>query len=153
MSTRSCIAQKTANGYEAVYCHWDGYPAYTGNLLLEHYKSSELVKELLSHGDISVLGPSIGQKHDFNNRPEDETTYYHRDRDEEWTSVQPRNHATVASLREWAEGCGCEYLYLWRHDAWYYAHRGPQYFGLSDGSPLSDFMILTKRITEPEAAR
>ena len=150
MATRSCIARKTQNGYEAVYCHWDGYPAYTGNLLLEHYKSSELVKELLSHGDISVLGPSIGQKHDFNDRPDEVTTFYHRDRDEEWTSVKPRNFDRVNGLKLWAEMCGCEYLYLWQHDAWYYACRGPQMFGLSDGSPLSRLKQLTKRITEPE---
>ena len=138
-------------GYEAVYCHWDGYPAYTGNLLLEHYKSSELVKELLSHGDISVLGPSIGQKHDFNNPPDDETTYYHRDRGDKWTSVKPRFFFNVTALKLWAESCGCEYLYLWQHDTWYYASRGPQMLGLSDGSPLSKLKKLTKRTTEPEA--
>ena len=34
MATRSNIAYKTAEGkIRSVYCHWDGYPAYNGEVL------------------------------------------------------------------------------------------------------------------------
>jgi len=30
MSTRSCLAYKTKEGWEGTYCHWDGYPTNRG---------------------------------------------------------------------------------------------------------------------------
>lgn len=35
MSTRSCLAYKTKDGWEGVYCHWDGYPTNRGKQIWE----------------------------------------------------------------------------------------------------------------------
>ena len=38
MATRSTIAMKTEDGkVRAIYCHWDGYIAYNGKMLIGEY--------------------------------------------------------------------------------------------------------------------
>ena len=43
-----------------------------------------------------------------------------------------------------------EYFYLFADGVWKSAARGPQYFGLSDGSPFSDLRPLPQEISDPE---
>jgi len=61
MATRSMIGmvQPDGNTIKAVYCHWDGYPAYVGNVLKHHYNSEDEVVALLDCGDISSLGDTL----------------------------------------------------------------------------------------------
>lgn len=35
MSTRSCLAYKTKDGWSGTYCHWDGYPTNRGKQIWE----------------------------------------------------------------------------------------------------------------------
>lgn len=80
MSTNCDIAQKTDDGkVRVIYSHWDGYPQYVGKMLLEHYNVQEKIEALLNFGDMSILEAT----------PEG-STFYHRDRGEEWEDVQPR---------------------------------------------------------------
>lgn len=62
MSTNSTISIKHGeDDYESVYCHWDGYPAWNGQLLYTFYDTADKVNALLEQGDISSLGANIGE--------------------------------------------------------------------------------------------
>ena len=39
----------------SVYCHWDGYPEWTGKQLVEYYQNRDDVKELIDGGSMSSL--------------------------------------------------------------------------------------------------
>ena len=95
MATRSTIALEYADGtVEQVYCHWDGYLAYNGKILQEHYSNPFILRDLIDLGDISSLKPTVGTKHAFSHFDtgmkqeeydalyRDMTTFYGRDRGE-----------------------------------------------------------------------
>lgn len=144
MGTRSFIAMKTPNGFTGVYCHWDGYLAYVGKLLRQHYTAAAKIVELIEHGDISSLGEEIGSKHDFDKRPEGQTTFYGRDRGENDCGSTSRK--TLRGIMNHANRRGCEFFYLFANGDWQYAERGSQYFGLSDGSPFSELKPLPHQL-------
>jgi len=65
MATRSTIALELPNGMVGqIYCHWDGYLSHNGEILLEYYNSPVRIAELIELGDMSILSPNIGTKHD-----------------------------------------------------------------------------------------
>jgi hypothetical protein len=93
MGTRSTIALEYADGtIEQVYCHWDGYLAHNGQILLKHYSNPFILRDLIDLGDISSLRPTVGTKHAFSKLEVpmdgeaydklygDMTTFYGRDR-------------------------------------------------------------------------
>lgn len=86
MATRSTISLKTEDGYNTIYCHWDGYPSHNGKLLQDHYNTQERVEELIALGSISSLRKHIkpveGIPHTFEKPAEDITVVYYRDRQE-----------------------------------------------------------------------
>lgn len=95
MGTRSTIALEFADGtVEQVYCHWDGYLAYNGKILQEHYSNPFVLRDLIDLGDISSLKSTVGTKHafshfdtemkqeDYDALYRDMTTFYGRDRGE-----------------------------------------------------------------------
>ena len=101
MGTRSTIALEYADGtVEQVYCHWDGYLAYNGKMLLEYYSNPFILRDLIDLGDLSSLKPIIGTKHAFSHfgtemKQEDYDalygemcTFYGRDRGETGTSAK-----------------------------------------------------------------
>lgn len=117
MSTRSVIATTTDKGtLKGVYCHFDGGIGHNGRILVNHYTSEEKVNELISNGGISSLDESIGQKHSFNNRPEGQTTFYHRDRGE---PLEIYNWKTTKQLKE--DMYDCEFFYVFLKGDWYVA--------------------------------
>jgi hypothetical protein len=86
---------------QAVYCHWDGYLAHNGQILLKHYSNPFILRDLIDLGDLSSLRPTIGTKHAFSqfDLPKDEAeafvnltrdmcTFYGRDRGETGTSAK-----------------------------------------------------------------
>ena len=97
METRSNIGMITKEREAVVvYCHWDGYLRHNGQILLNNYKNSGQVYDLLSRGNISLLGESI------------ESTRY----------LDDGVHATwYKSLEEYADSLKddifIEYIYLW----------------------------------------
>ncbi len=142
MSTRSFIARTTADGVEGVYCHWDGNPEHNGVILKQHYNDPSKLAELFSHGDMSTLGESVGCKHDFEDRGNGSTTYYGRDRGETGPHIKTKCYKRLDDLVAYAAESGCEFFYVFDRDKWYYAERGMQFFGFSDGSPFSQFKPL-----------
>lgn len=98
MATRSRIGIEKEDGtIRSIYCHWDGYPAYNGRILLENYTNREKVEKLIALGDISVLGkelaPGEGVEHSFDNRSPDVTIAYSRDRGDAFN--QPRENFSL----------------------------------------------------------
>ena len=102
MGTRSTIALEFADGtVQQVYCHWDGYLAHNGQILAKHYMDPFKLRDLIDQGDLSSLGPNIGQAHPFSPHAskEDEAlyeaakeagacTFYARDRGESGTGAK-----------------------------------------------------------------
>lgn len=128
MGTRSRIGVMHGNKVKSVYCHWDGYLAYNGELLQKHYDSTK-ANNLVALGDISSLKEEIGEKHDFSRLdstlPEDEyeklygnmTTFYGRDRGEK--NVSWRVAHTFSEFLEQVDGCCGEYYYIIKDGIWY----------------------------------
>lgn len=105
MSTNALIGIiNDDNSVTSIYNHWDGYPEYLGSLLTEHYLSEEKVRELMGLGDVSVLKPTL-----------EESTFYHRDRNEKMKFVSADTMKSVDAL---LEDC-LEYTYLFSNGAWH----------------------------------
>lgn len=121
MGTRSRIGivQKTIEGslgterevIESIYCHYDGYVEHNGVVLFNHYNSPELVKSLISKGDMSSLVADPSE------------IFHYRER-------EPGNHTdplTAMGRRELlsqADSSWGEYVYLMDEiGEWYVCHR------------------------------
>lgn len=106
MSTNSQIAVQHEDGsISEIYCHWDGYLAYNGRILLTHYNSLELAESLVSLGDLSLLGSRIHPTgpHTFDNPEPDTCIYYNRDRNE--SDIEPTKYDSLN-----------DYMILFDHD-------------------------------------
>jgi hypothetical protein len=113
MGTRSSIIVERGDGkFASVYCHWDGYLEHNGRILQEHYNSQARVEELVSHGDMSSLGPRCDKPkgHSFDKRVEGCTVYYGRDRGEKNTEAKLGESLSEVYR---PESCGAEYVYVW----------------------------------------
>lgn len=56
MGTRSRIGYELPDhSVVSVYCHWDGYPEWTGRQLVEYYQNRDDVMELIDGGSMSSL--------------------------------------------------------------------------------------------------
>jgi hypothetical protein len=131
MATRGTIALELADGtVQQVYCHWDNYLSNNGKILQEHYSDPIKVGSLIDLGDMSSLGPEIGEKHEFDNphkfgtdeffdeqaRRRNLTTFYGRDRGE--TGCEARRYTNYADYLRNAQFE--EYNYILRTDGkWY----------------------------------
>lgn len=130
MATRSAIALETPRGLRAIYCHWDGYPSHHLPILQTCYGSARKAAALIAPGDISCLrtrstwqsGPTL---RDANGDPLTDTEGNWRAQDDREaqplyfaergeSDVAPRRFASVDALADWADGCGCEHVYVFR---------------------------------------
>ena len=122
MGTRSRIGVMHGDKCKSVYCHWDGYLEHNGKILLENYDSAK-ANNLVALGDLSSLGPEIGEKHDFDVRftggaiGENWCKFYGRDRGE--TGCEFQTDDTFEKFLERANGCGAEYYYIMKDGEWY----------------------------------
>ena len=112
MSTRSRIGMIMEDGtVHSVYCHYDGYPSYNGEILKKYYNTPEKAKELISLGDISTLGKTT----DFGLYGEDCTRDYHRWRNE---PINIQVNSDVYDYEAHGYECGEEYIYLFDGKRW-----------------------------------
>ena len=119
MGTRSAIGYKTAEGkVRAKYSHYDGYPAYTGKMLQEHYQAARKIAQMVELGDQSFLEAEIFPTgaHSFDAPEEGVTIFYGRDRGE--TNVDAQEFDTVQEFVDYYAGAGCEYFYLHTAAGW-----------------------------------
>lgn len=136
MATRSTIALEFADGtVEQIYCHWDGYIDYNGRILFEHYQDPFKLRELIDLGDISSLGPNIGEQHPFSpyDSAEDRAAY-EAARDAGWTTFYGRDRkesgVSARKFADFEDYVAChqyeEYEYILRRDGnWYVCQYGP----------------------------
>lgn len=127
MSTPSTIAMMTENGLIGVYCHFDGYISGVGKTLFENYSDETKLKKLIAEGSISSLGKRIGTKHSFDDRPENETTFYHRDRGEKLRINYFLNKRQILIDMD-----DCDYFYVYENGEWEVSKYGKQFKKLSE---------------------
>ena len=104
MGTRSRVAVMHGNVCKSVYCHYDGYLSYTGEILNRHYDST-LANALVSRGDNSGVKETL------------EEMNFYMDRGE--TDVSWQVSHTFEEFLEQVEGCGGEYYYVMKDGVWY----------------------------------
>lgn len=108
MATRCFIARydEETEFYDAIYCHWDGYPEGVGLTLRDHYKSDEKVQFLIANGDISSLRETVVET-------KEEAYRLRGDSD-----VDAKPFRFLSEMEEHYRGCWCEYGYVWKHGKW-----------------------------------
>ena len=126
MGTRSRIGVMHGDRVKSVYCHWDGYLDFNGQILQDHYDSVK-ANQLVALGDLSSLRANIGEKHTFSkhditgieNRVHNDEwcTFYGRDRGEKDTEFKVAQ--TFAEFLEQCDNSGAEYYYIMRDGTWY----------------------------------
>ena len=116
MATRSTISTMVNGKCVSVYVNFDGDERLRIPLLLNHYNTQELSESLVALGNISELNerlaPNEGEEHSFNNRIEDITVAYHRDRGEEFAQYKIGNDQDDCA--------GEEYSYHYDDGVWVY---------------------------------
>jgi len=143
MATRSTIALEFADGtVQQVYCHWDGYLNYNGQILAQHYKDPFKLRELIDRGDLSSLGPNIGEAHEFDSpykygtteyeawsaAKQEVCTFYGRDRGEEGVRARYfKDFSDYVQTHQYEE-----YEYILRNDGKWYVDQGNGYELLED---------------------
>jgi hypothetical protein len=116
MSTQCGIAIKTTEGYETIYVHSDGYPAYMWPMLTKNYNSEELATKLVSLGDASYIDRLLEPTSDFHKfgTPEpDVSMFYHRDRGEPWSNCATTMYNTKKEMFN-----SFYYSYIWEDGQW-----------------------------------
>lgn len=121
MATRSAICTIENDKIIAIYCHWDGYPAHVGRMLLNYYNTPAKVKKLISMGGISSLQPKMtrAKGHTFDSPIKGHTVFYHRDRGEDLDVTIELN--TPKAYTRIANNFDAEFVYLWNGKQWTYA--------------------------------
>lgn len=160
MSTRSWIGRQAADGSVTyIYAHWDGYPAHNGRILVESYTDPAKIDALLALGDLSVLGPELGHRHNFNTHGQRELWDYtadppvkrlnrHYKRGEDaWCLAYGRDRGETDVAAKWAPSADAyygasaaswaEYLYLWRAGAWVVSAGAPPAGGVPAWEPVA----------------
>lgn len=117
MATRSLIGIEKDNGVvEAIYCHFDGYPAGVGKTLYEHYNNPERIKQLLRLGDLSTLGEFLSEE-EKGDRKGDVCFVYCRDMGEPYT--YPVMADSKEELRDNGFNLkGADYFYVFSNGEW-----------------------------------
>jgi hypothetical protein len=117
MATRSAIGFIEYDGsVTGIYCHSDGYISHVGRILKEHYNTIEKVEDLLDLGDLSTLGPSIGEKVDAPDASK-QCIAFGRDK-----GVPETTAISFSNKQEFFDNysnSGCEYMYLFDGYDWF----------------------------------
>ena len=104
MATRSMITIKNEDGtYDGVYCHFDGYPKGVGKILRAHYTNVDIIRQLISLGDMSCLNYPI------------ETCEFYTKRGE---TLHNYKGYTLEKLMRQAKDISCEYFYTFEYGVW-----------------------------------
>lgn len=104
MGTRSRVAVMHGQVLKSVYCHYNGYLDYTGEILNKHY-DSVAANALIARGDNSGVKETL-----------DEMNFY-ADRGEEGVSWQVAH--SFEEFLDQVHRSGCEYYYILQEGVWY----------------------------------
>jgi hypothetical protein len=130
MGTRSFITIKHKdNTYSGVYCHWDGYPEWNGEILKKDYQARSKVVDLIDGGDISSLkttstwdselmkdenGNYINNEdgtHKYTNTRDAQPLYYYERGETDEGTIYPKHFKTHQQMYKYAKDCCCEFIY------------------------------------------
>jgi hypothetical protein len=115
MATRSHIGVRNTDGtVDYIYCHWDGYPEHNGKILIDHYADMDKVNALMKLGNVSILGPEIGEKHDFDSLVRDKNWCRAYGRDRKYTDQQVKTTQFADLLKD----DSVDYIYVFDGDYW-----------------------------------
>lgn len=156
MATRGSIARKNEDGtITAIYSHWDNYPSHNGRILEEYYKVPQKLDTLLSLGDLSSLGPLIGEQHPFDNPFKWGSDEYkaHSEKFAGWCKFYGRDRGeknidcrTYTDAKDWVNN-GEEYNYLFINGTWFVNDHGEM-----DSAGFPVFTELSTVLAEVEIA-
>lgn len=104
MGTRSRVAVMHGDVCKSVYCHYDGYLEYTGEILQKHYNSAE-ANALIARGDNSGVQETV-----------DAMSFY-ADRGEEDVSWEVDH--TFEEFLDRVDRCCGEWYYVMQDGVWY----------------------------------
>jgi hypothetical protein len=117
MGTRSTIALEFADGtVQQVYCHWDGYLAHNGQLLLKHYSDPFKLRDLIDLGGFSSLCDSVEETKQgaYTQRGEELSIEKYKDIEDYYKNVSGEEYDYILSMN-------------WKGKAqWYVRHYGTQ---------------------------
>jgi hypothetical protein len=117
MGTRSTIALEFADGtVEQVYCHWDGYLAHNGQILLNHYSDPFKLRDLIDLGGFSSLCDSVEETKQgaYTQRGEELSIEKYKDIEDYYKNVSGEEYDYILSMN-------------WKGKAqWYVRHYGTQ---------------------------
>ncbi len=123
MSTHSRIGIQNEDGtFTTIYCRFDGNYSYknsVGSILFKHYITITKIKKLIHLGDLSSLGPTIGEKHYFHKEEIGDYKYctaFHRD---EGNSIEETKPIIIKDLEKWARDYYYSYNYFFRENEWW----------------------------------
>ena len=118
MATKSFIGYCENNEIIGIYCHWDGYLSHNGNILYNHYKNINKIKELIDLGALSILDKKINptSEHSFEKPQKEVCVAYHRDRKEDKEILIFKNSKEI---KDYIKGVGIDYTYIFKDNEWY----------------------------------
>ena len=119
MATRSAIGMVEYDGsVTSIYCHWNGSPEYNGHLLRKHWDDVYLIEQLMTLGDLSVLGMELGEKQDFE-QPTSKNWCLAYGRDRGQPGAVAKSYVNAKAFIDNATGdYGTDYIYLFHNDMW-----------------------------------
>jgi len=113
MGTRSLVGVMHGTVCKSVYCHYDGYLSYTGQILQKHYDSTK-ANALVARGDNSGVKETLEEMNFYEDRQsegEDVT---------EFVNSTPWQVAhTFDEFLDQVQGCFAEYYYVMKEGVWY----------------------------------
>ena len=121
MATRSNIAIVNQDkSISSIYCHWDGYPEYTGKMLLNHYTTADIVNELLKLGNLSQLCENMNPTdiHTFAEPQKGVCVAYGRERGE--SNQEAIVFEDLGEFEDSASNSWSDYQYLFDNGKWSY---------------------------------
>ena len=104
MGTRSRVGVMHGNIVKSVYCHYDGYLAYTGKILQSHYDSAK-ANQLVAEGSNSGVKETVEEMNFYKDREPNE---------QGWQVAH-----TFEEFLDQVHGCCAEYYYIIKDGVWY----------------------------------
>jgi len=113
MGTRSRVAVMHGDVCKSVYCHYDGYLSYTGQILLNHYDSTK-ANALVARGDNSGVKETLEEMNFYEDRQQRSEDVHEFINSTPWMVAH-----SFEEFLEQVQLCGGEYYYVMRDGVWY----------------------------------
>lgn len=112
MGTRSRVGVQHGDVIKSVYCHYDGYLDYTGEILDRHYDST-LANALVARGDNSGVKETLAEINFYDDPKQ------RREAVRDFLDSTPWQIAhSFEEFLEQVRGCGAEYYYVMQDGVW-----------------------------------